>query len=71
MEAAVRLARRYVVVTVPSKPDNNPEHIHLLTKDKLTGLFLRAGCEKLKFGGVSGHLMAVASLSCRKEEGPK
>lgn len=63
VEAAVRLARRYVVVTVPSKPDNNPEHIHLLTKDKITGLFVRAGCEKLKFGGVNGHLMAVASLS--------
>lgn len=63
VEAAVRLARRYVVVTVPSKPDNNPEHIHLLTKDKMTGLFARAGCEKLKFGGVNGHLMAVASLS--------
>lgn len=63
VEAAVRLARRCVVVTVPSKPDNNPEHIHLLTKDKLTGLFVRAGCEKLKFGGVNGHLMAVASLS--------
>ncbi len=63
VETAVRLARRYVVVTVPSKPDNNPEHIHLLTKEKLTGLFARAGCERLKFGGVNGHLMAVASLN--------
>lgn len=60
--AAVRLARRYVVVTVPSKPDNNPEHIHLLTKEALTGLFARAGCGKLRFGGVNGHLMAVASV---------
>lgn len=63
VEAAVRLAQRYVVVTVPSKPDNNPEHIHLLTKEKLTGLFARAGCEKLKFGGVNGHLTMVASVS--------
>lgn len=68
VEAAVRLARRYVVVTVPSKPDNNPEHIHLLTKEILTGLFARAGCEKLKFGGVNGHLMAVASLERRERE---
>lgn len=64
--AAVRLARRYVVVTVPSKPDNNPEHIHLLTKEKLTDLFARAGCEKLKFGGVNGHLLAIASLNSEK-----
>lgn len=61
--AAVRLARRYVVVTVPSKPDENPEHIHLLTKEKLTDLFAQAGCEKLKFGGVNGHLLMIASLN--------
>ena len=59
---AVRLARRYVVVTVPNKPDDNPEHIHLLTKDLLTGLFNDAGCHKLQFGGVPGHLFMVASV---------
>lgn len=57
---AVRLARRCVVVTVPSKPDDNPEHIHLLTKEKLTGLFAAAGCEGLHFDGVNGHLFLVA-----------
>lgn len=61
--AAVRLARRYVIVTVPSKPDNNPEHIHLLTKEKLTDLFAQAGCKKLKFSGVNGHLLTIASLN--------
>lgn len=66
VEAAVRLARRYVVVTVPSKPDNNPEHIHLLTKEKLTGLFHAAGCDRLTFGGVNGHLTAVVSLNLQK-----
>ncbi len=67
VEAAVRLARRYVVVTVPSKPDNNPEHIHLLTKEKLTDLFHQAGCGKLSFGGVNGHLFMTAPVNSRKE----
>ena len=66
VEAAVHLARRYVVVTVPSKPDNNPEHIHLLTKEKLTGLFTRAGCGRLQFGGVNG-LIAARGPEKRKD----
>lgn len=57
---AVRLARRYVVVTVPSKPDDNPEHIHLLTKPVLTELFSAADCDDLRFDGVQGHLFLVA-----------
>ena len=62
IRAAVRLARRYVVVTVPSKPDDNPEHIHLLTKEKLEQLFYDAGCRKLSFDGVNGHLFMVAAV---------
>jgi 16S rRNA G527 N7-methylase RsmG len=58
---AVRMARYYVVVTVPSKEDDNPEHIHLLTKDILTRLFTDAGCTRLHFGGVNGHLIMIAS----------
>ena len=65
---AVRLARRYVVVTVPSKPDDNPEHIYLLTKPVLTELFGTAGCNRLQFEGVPGHLFMVASLDRRKQE---
>ena len=58
--AAVKMAKQYVVVTVPSKPDDNPEHIHLLTKDILTELFTGAGCTKLHFSGVNGHLIMMA-----------
>ena len=60
--AAVRTARRYVVVSVPSKADNNPEHIHLLTKPVLTELFARAGCDRLHFGGVPGHLILTVTV---------
>ncbi len=59
---AVRLAKRYVVVSVPSKEDNNPEHIHLLTKDILTDLFTRAGAQNLHFDGVNGHLFMTARV---------
>lgn len=62
VEAAVRIARKHVVVTVPSKPDDNPEHIHLLTKAALTELFARAGCTRLRFDGVNGHLFMVATV---------
>ena len=62
IRAAVKAARKYVVVTVPSKEDSNPEHIHLLTKDKLTAYFREAGVSKLKFEGVPGHLFMVASI---------
>ena len=58
---AVRIARRHVVVTVPSKSDDNPEHIHLFTKESLGELFRSAGFSKLNFGAVPGHLFMVAS----------
>ena len=60
--AAVKMAKRYVVVSVPSQPDDNPEHIHLLTKDILTKLFAEAGCTKLHFSGVNGHLIMMANV---------
>ena len=62
IRSAVRAARKYVVVTVPSKEDDNPEHIHLLTKAKLTAMFNAAGVKRLSFDGVPGHLFMIASI---------
>ncbi len=68
VRAAVAMAKKFVVVTVPSHPDNNPEHIHLLTKERLTALFRDAGCHRLRFDGVNGHLIMVAVIPKDKEE---
>ena len=62
IRSAVRIAKKYVVVTVPSKEDDNPEHIHLLSKDRLTALFNACGVQKLSFDGVPGHLFMIAKL---------
>lgn len=59
---AIRLARNYIIVSVPSKPDDNPEHIHLFSNDELKRLFLENGCSKVKFTGVTGHTIMIASL---------
>ena len=59
---AIRLARNYVIVSVPSKPDDNPEHIHLFSNEDLKWLFLENGCSKVKFMSVTNHRVMCASL---------
>lgn len=60
---AVRLAKNYIIVSVPSKPDDNPEHIHLFTMEDLKSLFLQHGCTKVKFMSVTNHTVMVAYLN--------
>lgn len=57
---ACRVARRFVVLSAPSKPDNNPEHIHLFDATGLEAPLRRAGAIRVTFDYVPGHLVAVA-----------
>ena len=59
---ATRQAKNYVIVSVPSKPDDNPEHIHLFSNEDLKSLFLDNGCRKVKFMSVTNHHVMVATL---------
>jgi hypothetical protein len=59
---AVRVAQRFVVATVPSKEDDNPEHIHLFDAGSLRALFAGAGARNVRVDYVRGHILAVASL---------
>lgn len=62
---AVRLAKNYIIVSVPSKADDNPEHIHLFSNEDLESLFLKNGCGKVKFMSVTNHRVAVVTRGVR------
>jgi precorrin-6B methylase 2 len=59
---AVRLARRFVVASVPSKPDDNPEHVQLFTGETLKALLIEAGATRVSIDYVLGHIIAVARV---------
>ncbi|MEO0446588.1 MAG: class I SAM-dependent methyltransferase, partial [Verrucomicrobiota bacterium] len=69
LETAARFcldhAEEALIVSVPSQEDENPEHIHLLTKDKLTSLLGLRDRRRIRFDSVPGHLLAVATSSER------
>lgn len=55
----VRVARRAVVVSVPSQPDDNPEHRHLFTAEHLERTFLDAGASRVTVDHVLNHRIAI------------
>ena len=57
---AVRVSRRFVIASVPSKADDNPEHIHLFDRASLTALFEDAGARRVTVDYVPGHMVALA-----------
>ncbi len=59
---ALRVARRFVVLSVPSKEDDNPEHLHLFDARRIEAIFTSAGARSVKFDYVLNHLIAVVKI---------
>lgn len=58
----VRVAKRFVIVTVPSRSDDNPEHVHLLTDELLQSYFRAAGAERIETSYVLNHMVSVVKV---------
>ena len=58
----IRVASQYILVSVPSKPDNNPEHIQLFSADDLENLLLQGGAKSVQLHHVLNHRIALGKL---------
>lgn len=62
LRSALRVARRFAILSVPSRPDDNPEHIHQFSAAQLAALLREHGAMRVAIEQVPGHLIAVAKV---------
>jgi 2-polyprenyl-3-methyl-5-hydroxy-6-metoxy-1,4-benzoquinol methylase len=62
LRSALRVARRFAILSVPSRPDGNPGHIHLFSAARLAALLYEYGAARVTIEQVPGHLIAVAKV---------
>jgi 2-polyprenyl-3-methyl-5-hydroxy-6-metoxy-1,4-benzoquinol methylase len=63
LSGALSAARRFVIVSVPSTPDDNPEHVHLFSPDQLRHMAGEAGCSRMTIEHVLNHRIALLRVS--------
>jgi len=59
---AVRIARSFVIASVPSKEDDNLEHIQLFNRESFEALWMRAGARGVNIQYVLNHMIAVIKV---------
>jgi 2-polyprenyl-3-methyl-5-hydroxy-6-metoxy-1,4-benzoquinol methylase len=62
LRSALRVARRFLVLSAPSRPDTNPGHMHLFSAPQLSELLRAHGASRVTIEHVPGHLIAVAKV---------
>ena len=58
-----RVAARCVIFSVPSKADDNPEHLHLFTEQRLRALLAVQGARQANVSYVLNHMLVVATVT--------
>lgn len=62
LQEVCRVARRFLILSVPSKDDDNPEHIHLFDQARLRQLLQEQGIMRLSIEYVLNHMLVVARI---------
>jgi 2-polyprenyl-3-methyl-5-hydroxy-6-metoxy-1,4-benzoquinol methylase len=62
LRCAVAAARRFVVLSVPSVADDNPQHLHLFTPDRLLRMADEAGGIRTTLEHVLNHRIAIIRI---------
>jgi ubiquinone/menaquinone biosynthesis C-methylase UbiE len=63
LRSAMAVARRFVIVSVPSVADNNPEHLHLFSVEQLRDMAVKAGSSRVSFEHVLNHRIMLCQTS--------
>ena len=64
---AVRLARRFLIISVPSVTDDNPGHLHLFDAPALEALLYGAGARRVTVRQVPGHYVVLADVGGERD----
>ena len=59
---ALRIARNFVVASVPSKEDDNPEHVQLFNRETFEALWMAAGARAVNIQFALNHMIAVVKV---------
>jgi 2-polyprenyl-3-methyl-5-hydroxy-6-metoxy-1,4-benzoquinol methylase len=60
---AVIMARRFVLLSVPSVPDDNPEHLHLFSQNQLRSMTANAGGLRTSIEHVLNHRIILIRVA--------